>query len=163
MDPQAEAIIRELNLAPLPVEGGMFRSTWHSAQTLGSRPAGNAIYFLLAGEMFSHFHRLCSDEIWHHYAGGPVELWLLHPDGSGEMLALGSDFAAGQAPQRVAPAGSWMGARPAPGTAWALMGTTMSPGYVDEDYTHAQPEELLASHPAFAEVIAALTGPPRYE
>src|SRR3546814_10496309 len=41
-----------------------------------------AIFYLLTSDTKSFFHRLKSDEIYHFYMGDPVELVLIHPNGS---------------------------------------------------------------------------------
>ena len=65
-------------------EGGWYRETWRSDPMPGDpdgRAAGTAIYFLLVADEWSHWHKVVdADEIWHHYAGAPLELWI-SPDG----------------------------------------------------------------------------------
>ena len=154
----AEEVARRLDLAPLSQEGGMFRRTWESRELWNGKAAGSAIYFLLTANSFSHLHRLPSDEVYHFYSGDPVELHLLGPEGEIRTVLLGGDLAAGQVPQAVTPAGWWQGSRMIPGGAWALLGTTMSPGYVDEDYEHGDPATLKAQYPGAEEIIGLLTG-----
>jgi len=79
----AEEIVRALGLAPHP-EGGFFRETFR-AEPLpfelpgrGPRSASTSIYFLLAGDDFSAFHRVRSDEVWHHYLGAPLDEFASH-------------------------------------------------------------------------------------
>lgn len=147
-----------LGLEPLPREGGMFRRTWQTAEERDGKPLSTAIYFLLTANSFSHLHRLPSDEVYHFYSGDPVELTLLGPEGQVCTVTLGSDLAAGQVPQTVVPAGWWQGSRLVPGGEWALLGTTMCPGYADEDYEHGDGSTLKAQYPAAAETIGLLTG-----
>ena len=70
----ADTLIRELDLRPHP-EGGFFRETFRADDLpfelpgRGVRSASTAIYFLLRSGDFSAFHRVRSDEVWHHYAG----------------------------------------------------------------------------------------------
>jgi predicted cupin superfamily sugar epimerase len=47
----------------------------------------------------------------------------------------------------------WQGTKLAPGGKWALMGTTMSPGFDPADYEHGEAEALIAQYPAIAEKI----------
>ena len=123
------------------------------------KPLGTAIYYLLtdAPDSFSELHTLPTDEVYHFYAGDPVDMLLLHPDGRGERARLGPDFMNGQHVQFVVPHGVWQGSRLASGGRWALMGTTMAPGYTDSDYVGGVREELLARYPQFAPDIARLT------
>lgn len=165
----ARQIIELLRLEPLPLEGGYFRQTYRAAETLPSRalpsrygrdkPLGTAIYYLLTSEpdSFSALHRLPTDEIYHFYAGDPVELLLLHPDGGSETILLGSDLAAGQRVQTLAAHGSWQGSRLVPGGAWALLGTTMAPGYDDLDFELGDRDELSRRYPERAHRIRSLT------
>jgi predicted cupin superfamily sugar epimerase len=79
---------------------------------------------------------------------------LLHPDGRHEVRLLGGG--AGQPAQSVVPAGTWMGARVAPGGAWSLFGTTMAPGFVPADYEGGEVEELVRGYPECEGLIRAL-------
>jgi hypothetical protein len=98
----ADQIIALLNLTPHPKEGGYFRETYRSSETVsektlprqyeGIRSFATAIYYLLTPETFSAIHRLQSDEIFHFYLGDPVEILQLWPDGTGRILVLGSDL-----------------------------------------------------------------------
>jgi predicted cupin superfamily sugar epimerase len=98
----AEAIVAKLGLRPLPVEGGLFVLTWRSDDS--PTPAGTATYAAFTGhpDSFSAMHRLSVDEIWHFYLGDPVDLLLLHPDGTHSTPRLGSDVLAGQSPAHCA-------------------------------------------------------------
>lgn len=151
-------IARHLGLEPLALEGGMFRRTWQTAREENGKPLGTAIYFLLTARSYSHLHRLPGDEVYHFYLGDPVELYLLGPEGQVRRTVLGPDLANGQVPQAVAPAGWWQGSRVIPGGQYALLGTTMCPGYTDQDYEHADAGVLRAQYPGAAEIIGLLTG-----
>ncbi len=123
----AAATVRALGLAPHP-EGGWYAETWRHVAPSGDRGAGTAIYFLLEADQRSHWHRVDATEVWHHYAGGPLDL-LIAPDASGPVTAvrLGPDVAAGQRPQGIVPAGAWQAARPVDGA--VLVGCTVSPAF----------------------------------
>lgn len=146
-------------LAPLPVEGGLYRRTWAGPEDEDGRPAGSAIILLLSAGDFSALHRLPIDEVWHFYRGDPLELLLLDPDGTARVEVLGQD----QHVQLVVPAGTWMGAQVAGGGRWALCGTTMAPGFLPADYEGGDAETLCARYPAVADRIRALcrSGPHR--
>jgi len=102
-------------------------------------------------------HRLRSDEVFHFYAGDPVEMLQLFPDGSGKTIVIGNDLARGQQPQVLVEHGVWQGSRLIKGGQWALLGCTVSPGFEYEDYDSTSREDLTARWPSFAELIAALT------
>ena len=162
------AQIRDLlKLEPHPIEGGYFVRTYASAIQLpkdvlppgfsGPRLVGTAIYYLLTPETFSAMHRLPGDEIFHFYLGDPVELLELRPDGTSARFVLGPDIAAGMKPQHVVPGGVWQGSRLIDGGEYALLGTTMAPGFDYADYETGARDELLSRHPAEAQRIRALT------
>ncbi len=162
-----QQIVQLLGLRPLPVEGGFFAETYRAAESIPAvalperygeaRPCGTAIYYLLTPQACSRLHRLLTDETWHFYLGDPVELLQLRPDGTGEVVPLGTDLPAGQRPQRTVPRGVWMGARLRPGGQLALLGTTMAPGFIPADFEAGERGALLRAYPAFAEWIVALT------
>lgn len=153
MHAEAQAWIHRLSLAPHP-EGGWYRETYKSdilvETARGPRPAGTVIYFLLAGDNVSHLHRLAADEIWHFYAGGPLTLHLLAADGP-RSLNLGP-----AALQAVVPAHTWFGAWLNPGTAYALVGCTMAPGFDFDDFELGAKAELLRRFPQQRDLIETL-------
>jgi uncharacterized protein len=146
---RADAVIRHLKLQPLPVEGGLFRRTWQSHTSIGQRPAGTCIFAMFTADedSFSAMHRLPYDEIWHFYTGDPVDLLLLHPDGSSEHIVFGSDILNSQRCQVVVAAGTWMGAGLLPGGEFALFGCTMSPGFTPESYDGGDRDALIDQYP----------------
>lgn len=157
-------IIELLGLEPIPVEGGLFHQTWRlvADETIpAGAVVGTAIYAALTDDddSFSAMHRLTEVEIWHFYAGDPVELVLLHPDGSVELPVLGADILGGQQPQVIVPAGTWMGGALVAGGTFALFGTTMAPGFTPGSFEAGVREELVARWPAAAARIARLTRP----
>ena len=130
----ADEISHLLGLEPLPLEGGLYTQTLKKAES-------TAIYYLLSDGDFSAMHRLKSVEIYHHYAGAPVKMLLLHPDGQISEPLLGSNFSKGERPQLIVEEGVWQGSSTL--GSWSLMGTTMSPPYEDEMFELAKREELL--------------------
>lgn len=151
----AQQVIDLLGLTPHPEEGGFYRETWRSEDSIKTLPAsyqgprayGTAIYYLLTPQTFSHMHLLDSVEVFHAYAGDAVEQLQLHPDGSARVVTLGTDLAVGQVPQEIVPAGVWQGARLAPGGQWALLGCTVSPGFDFADYHHGDRADLAHRWP----------------
>ena len=91
--------------------------------------------------------------------GGPKSAALPHPDGSHRIVVIGPDVEAGQRPQVVVPRRIWQGARLLPGGHWryALLGTTVAPGFDYTDYETAPRADLLTTHPAAKNLILALT------
>jgi predicted cupin superfamily sugar epimerase len=158
-------IVERFALSPHP-EGGYFREVFRSRLALehighdrahgARRCGGTLIYFLLAGRDFSAFHRVrAADEIWHLYAGGPLELHTI--DGvRHDVHVLTNDLEQGE-PTAVVPADCWQAARLAPGAGWAFCGCTVAPGFEFADFDMPPADELLASFPAHARIIRALT------
>ncbi len=164
----ADEVKKVLGLVKHPREGGWYVRTWESEEFVaaacfeegryeGSRRTSTAIYYLLEPGTFSEMHVLKSDEIFHHYLGGAVEMLQLFADGRSERVVIGKDLEAGERPQHVVRAGVWQGSRLVKEEGWSLLGCTVSPGFEFEDYEDASAEELVAKWPGEAEMIRALT------
>jgi predicted cupin superfamily sugar epimerase len=161
MNPQAQHIIAQLGLVPLPLEGGYFRETWTSAAMLASgRAASSAIYFFMAPGEFSALHRMAAEEVWHFYSGDAVEHLQLDPsEGRVTLTKLGSDVTAGERPQLSIPSGIWQGARLAPGGrhSWALLGCTVSPAWDQAEFELGDRAALQLAFPGNDTLIRTLT------
>ena len=146
----------------LPVEGVLFAQTHRStATTPEGGPAWSAGVGLFCNDppSRSSFHRLVFDEVWHFYAGDPIRLVLLHPDGSHDETIMGSDVAGSQLVQQLVPAHTWQAGELVPGGDWALFGSTMAPGFTDSGFEGGTVDELLATHPSRAADIERLALP----
>ena len=149
-------------------EGGYYTETYRSTELIpheglpgrfaGPRPMSTGIYFLLESHHFSALHRIQSDEMWHFYAGAPLHVYVIEPN-SGELhvIRLGPDPEAGEVFQAVVPAGAWFGSRPAPGSAYSLVGCTVAPGFDFADFELATCSQLLRRFPQHKAVICELT------
>jgi predicted cupin superfamily sugar epimerase len=165
LGPRLREIIDLLKLAPHP-ERGFFVET-HRAPTsvtasthTGPRAAATAIYFLIGDDApATYLHRLLSDEVFHLYEGGPLEILRLHPDGHADVARLGLNLAAGERPQIVIPAGTWFGTELAEGATHCLVGCTVAPGFEFADFELAEGPELAARYPAVAARIARMSRP----
>lgn len=136
-EPSAAEVIERLGLIPHP-EGGWYRETWREAAREGDRPASTAILYLLRPGELSHWHRVDATEVFHHYAGAPLELRIaLTSDSLPVAHRLGGAVLAGEAPQVVVPAGAWQSARSL--GAWSLVGCTVAPGFTFEGFELAPP------------------------
>jgi hypothetical protein len=165
LSPRAEEIIRALGLLPHP-ERGHYVET-HRAETAvtaashhGPRAASTAIYFLVtAAAPATLLHRLKSDEVFHLYEGGPVDILRLGPGSSCDVARLGRDLAAGQRPQIVVRAGTWFGVELGGGAELelALMGCTVAPGFEFADFELAEGPELAVMYPTMAGRIARMS------
>ncbi len=128
-------LVAQLQLAPHP-EGGWYRETFRSEASVRRSADGAArrgltnIHFLLAAGQVSHWHRVASDEAWHHHEGGALELLSFPPDASTlQRVVLGAT--AGRW-AHVVPAHWWQSARPL--GAYALVGCTVGPGFDFADF-----------------------------
>ena len=160
---RADEIIERLGLQPHP-ERGYFRETYrasvavHAGTHDGPRAASTAIYFLVtASEPATHLHRLKSDEVFHLYDGGPLEIMRLFADGRWDAARLGMNFDAGDRPQVVVPAGTWFGTELSADASHCLVGCTVAPGFEFSDFELAQGPELETLYPAAAERIRRMS------
>ncbi len=162
----ADDIIKIFALKPLPMEGGYYSETWRSNEIVAhsalpdryraDKSFGTAIYYLLTPDTRSALHRLPTDEIFHFYLGDPVEMLLLHENGKGEIITLGSDIESGQQIQFVVPRGVWQGSHLIEGGRFGLMGTTVAPGFDFEDYEAGNFGILSTAYPDCTDLINRL-------
>ena len=162
-------LIEKLHLQPLSPEGGLFSQYYRSVEEIplenlpkrypSRRRFGSAIFFLLTGkaDSFSAMHKLLSDEIYHFYLGDPVEQLLLYPDGRSKLVILGPDILGDQNVQFVVPHGIWQGSHMLPGGKYALLGTTMAPGYEHDEFVLGRRDDLTSKYPQDADLIQKLT------
>ena len=82
------------------------------------------------------------------------------------MTILGRNLTGGEQVQHVVRAGVWQGScrlasfpgkEAREGCGYALLGTTMAPGYTQEGYEHGSRQELLSHWPEAASAIFRLT------
>ena len=145
----ADEVVRRLGLTPHP-EGGFYGETFRSPLRLTlpdgrERSASTAIHYLLPPGAWSTWHRVRSDEVWHHYDGGALRLYRL---GSTTVRL---DRAT---PQAVVPAGVWQAAEPEGGP--VLCGCTVAPGFEFEDFEIGSAAALAAEFPSEAALIRRL-------
>tara|TARA_B100000579_G_C22649192_1_gene765324 strand:- start:104 stop:532 length:429 start_codon:yes stop_codon:yes gene_type:complete len=137
MQGSAEEVIDKLQLKPHP-EGGFFRETWRHETSGGERGAGTAIYYLLRAHERSHWHRVDAAEIWHFYAGGPLEVSISQTGIESETWTLHSTLGPKSGPQLIIPAAAWQAARAL--DTWALVGCTVSPAFEFSRFEMAPPD-----------------------
>jgi predicted cupin superfamily sugar epimerase len=70
---------------------------------------------------------------------------------------MGQDIAARMRLQHTVPGGVWQGSRVRAGGKYALLGTTMAPGFEYEDYETGQRQDLIVRYPEFSKLITSLT------
>ncbi len=156
-----------LNCFPLisHPEGGAYLETYKSSDSAtfmgfkGERSLATGIYFLLKEGEFSSLHRILSDEMWHFYGGGPLEILEITPTGGVHSTTLGTRLYQGEKVQYVVKAGNWFGARPFPKSEFSFVGCTVAPGFDFRDFELGRAEELILQFPQHEGLIHSLTRP----
>ena len=161
----AKQLIDKYQLIAHP-EGGHYRQTYSSAGKIpksvlppafqNDRFFSTAIYFLLEKNQFSAFHRIAGDELWHFYTGSGLHIYVIHPDGRGEVLKLGDDLENGFAFQHVVPAGAWFASQSSDKNGFSFVGCTVAPGFDFEDFEMANKAEMLRDYPQHGAWIESL-------
>ena len=164
--PSAKEIIELLQLSP-NATCGFVRVTYTSALNIAAgglptpfadgRPLGSGLYFLVTPHAPVHPHRIRNDQLYHYYLGDPLELFLLHGDGSVERVIVGPDIAAGQRVQLLIPGNTFHTARLLGGGEWFLGGSTEWPGVVPaKDVEIGDVDKLAAEYPSAAADIRSI-------
>ena len=153
----AENIIKILDLKSLSMEGGFYKETYRSTEKIPkevlpkryciSKPFCTVIYYLLTPDTCSALHRLPTDEIFHFYLGDPVIMLQLHPDETSETIVLGHKIDEDEHVQVCVPKGTWQGSFLKEGGKFALMGTTMAPGFDFSEYETGDRNFLIQKYP----------------
>jgi predicted cupin superfamily sugar epimerase len=157
MHARAAELITKFQLERHP-EGGYYREIFRSADLVapadgrGARAALTTIYFLLPAGIVSRWHRVTSDEVWHLYEGGPLEVLSVDP----AFSALARHKLEPHAPVCTVAAGHWQAARTVGD--YALTGCTVGPGFDFEDFTilgndAASTMRLVALDPELASLV----------
>jgi uncharacterized protein len=168
---EAIDVIKLLDLKPLPEEGGYYRETYRGnagrvpARLFGidsdtNRAISTGIFYLVVPESFSALHRVKSDEMFHFYSGDPVEMIQIDQAGNLKRFTLGADIFSGQVPQVLVPRGVWQALRLKTAGKWALMGTTVAPGFEFEDFEVGNREAMTKQFPQHQSDIIRFTREP---
>lgn len=166
MKPTADEIIKTLGLTPhtcgyvtesylskLEIPANVIPSEYE-----GSRPLGDVLYFLVTPEAPVQLHRIRSDQMYHHYFGGTLEVLLLYPDGKSEVKKVGSSVENGVRPQLFIPGGTFHTARVEDGADYSLLATSVWLKALPPDVEMGDPEKLMAQYPSAAEEIKSFSG-----
>lgn len=147
---EVRELINHYKLEELPVEGTLYKRTYCSErEILEGKPLASAIIGLYCEEprSVSLFHKLTTDEVWHFYAGDPLRLVLLYPDGSSKDIIMGAEPLKGQHVQFVIPAGVWQAGHMVKGGRYSLYGCTMAPGFDSDMFEAGLFDNLLEFYP----------------
>jgi uncharacterized protein len=163
-----DELIRRFGLQQHP-EGGYYSETYRADDLVhrdgapaneGTRAASTAIYFLLAEGAYSAWHRIRSDELWHFYAGSPLEIHSIDERGVLSTRKLGHALEQpGTVFQAVVPAGHWFAARCCDPSTYALVGCTVAPGFEFSEFEIADVETLAQAYPLHRAIIELLGKP----
>jgi uncharacterized protein len=148
-------------------EGGYFAETYRSAEKIphqalpnrfkSDRSFSTGIYFLLESHHISALHRIESDEMWHFYAGCPLNVYTIDSEGVLKIIRLGNNPDNGEVFQAVVPAGVWFGSKPAEPNSYSFVGCTVAPGFDFEDFEMKNRTELLVMFPQHQAIVEILT------
>jgi predicted cupin superfamily sugar epimerase len=163
--PTADEIRTLLNLEP-NATCGFVRVTFVSKQSIAAgglpapfadgRPLGSALYFMVTPGAPVRLHRIRNDQLYHYYLGDPLEVFLLHGDGSTERIIVGPDLRSGQRVQLLIPGNTFHTARLIGRRQWFLGASTEWPGVVPADVEIGNLDELAGKYPAVAADLRAI-------
>jgi uncharacterized protein len=164
-EPTADEIRKLLALEP-NATCGFVRLTYVSKQSIApaglaapfadGRPLGSALYFMVTPGAPVRLHRIRNDQLYHYYLGDPIELFLLHADGSAERIVVGPDLRAGQRVQQLIPGDTFHTARVFGRGRWFLGASTEWPGVIPADVEIGDLDVLTAKHPTVAADLRAI-------
>lgn len=145
---------------------GFVRVTFESKQMLGEgalpapftakRPLGSALYFLVTPIAPVRLHRIRNDQLYHYYLGDPLEVFLLHADGTHERVVVGPDIRNGERVQLMIPGNTFHTARLIGSRRWFLGASTEWPGVISEDVEIGDVEKMAGKYPDVAREIRAI-------
>ncbi|HEY1248999.1 MAG TPA: cupin domain-containing protein [Nitrososphaera sp.] len=159
MNNDAARLIRSLGLEKHP-EGGYFKRTYEASTMVsakgydGPRHVSTAIYYMLVADQFSAFHKIRSDELWHHYMGGSLTLYAIE---RGKLSEIKMGKGKGEIQQVTIKANTWFAASLNDKNSYCLVGCTVSPGFDYRDWKLGRRNELIKMFPQYATIIERFT------
>lgn len=166
-----DEICRLLDLAPNATCGSV-RVTFTSPLAIApgglpapfadGRPLGSALYFLVTPQAPVRLHRIRNDQLYHYYLGDPLEVILLHGDGTSERVVVGPDLRCGQRVQLHIPGATFHTARLIGQGRWFLGGSTEWPGVIPADVEIGDLDALAARYPRVATELRAIAASARH-
>jgi uncharacterized protein len=145
---------------------GFVRVTFVSKQAIAAgglpapfadaRPLGSALTFLVTQGAPVRLHRIRNDQLYHYYLGDPLEVFLLHSDGTSEVIIVGPDLRNGHRVQLLIPGDTFHTARLIGRRRWFLGASTEWPGVVPVDVEIGDLDALAGKYPAVASDLRAI-------
>lgn len=120
------------------------------------RPLGSALYFMVTPGAPVRLHRIRNDQLYHYYLGDPLEVFLLHADGTAERIIVGPDLRGGQHVQLLIPGNTFHTARLIGQRRWFLGASTEWPGVIPADVEIGDVDALAGQYPAVAADLRAI-------
>lgn len=187
MNYETKYLIEKLNLRRLYEEGGYYRETYRSEESIlinplddpdyknklcclseigndddddGStnlRPIFTLIYYLLDGDQFSAFHKVRFDEIWHFYKGSTVSLYLLTDSKKILSVRLGNNLDNNEHFHYVIKGNTWFAAEINDKSSYSLIGCSVSPGFDFKDFELGSKSGLKKIYPQHEFIIDKLS------
>jgi uncharacterized protein len=121
------------------------------------RPAGSALYFMVTPHAPVRLHRIRNDQLYHYYLGDPIEVLMLHEDGTAERAVVGPELRKGQCVQLLIPGNTFHTVRVIPESfrGWFLGASTEWPGVEPADVEIGDVDALVAKYPEVAADLRA--------
>ncbi len=181
MHAETKYIIDKLNLIRLVDEGGYYRETYRSNQSIhisscdevikddvyhyskleenssDIRAVSTLIYYLLDSDQFSAFHKVRFDEIWHFYKGSSVSLYVLTDSEKLLNIQIGNDMDKNENFQCIIRGNTWFGAEINNKSLYSLIGCSVSPGFDFKDFELGERDKLKKIYPQHEYMIDRLT------
>lgn len=154
---EKDTLIQKYKLSP-HMEGGYYIRHYESSETIQRSnftecKAGSAIYYLLEQNDISKFHKISSDELWHFYSGGLLELNIITQDNKYIVKYLGNSLIYNDASFCVTvEKGSIFSAKVIKGE-YVFAGCSLHPEFIINDFKIYDIEELEKLFPQFKDKI----------
>ncbi len=142
---EINTLVNTLQLQPHP-EGGFYKEMHRSTTVIqdvnkaGKKSAQTSIYYLLSGDDFSSWHRICSDETWYFHLGCDLLIYFFDQNKVLQTIPLGPQS---QNFQATILAHTWFAAKPLQKESFSLVSCAVAPGFEFEDFEIANREILL--------------------
>src|SRR5918995_7469532 len=126
------------------------------APCTAGQPLGSALYVLVTPGAPVRLHRIRNEQLYHYYLGDPLEVFLLHGDGTAERVIVGPDLRSGQRLQLLIPGNTFHTARLIGQRRWFLGASTEWPGVIPADVEIGKLDEIAAKYPSVAPDLRAI-------
>jgi len=156
LEPHATCgFVRMTYLSPQPIAAGGLPPPFSDG-----RPLGSALYFMVTPTAPVRLHRIRNDQLYHYYLGDPLEVLLLHGDGTTKRV-VGPNLRGGEQLQLFIPGNTFHTARLMGRRRWFLGASTEWPGVVPADVETGNVDELAAKFPSIAADLRAIAASAR--